>query len=76
MAPVFEITYTSGNQRHATKHFTEWVCPAGYDIDTARESFEGHFSSTAVVSITRLTADSCGDDTLSQSSHCKAVGTD
>ncbi len=73
MAPVFEITYTSGNQRHATKHFTEWVCPSGYDIKTARESFEDHFPKTAVVSIAPIAV---RDDTLAQSSHCEAVGTD
>ena len=52
--PAFLVTYTSPTQRHERQHETEWIAPCGFDTDRARESFERHCPSAAVVRVEEI----------------------
>lgn len=47
--PIFLIAYTSTHQNHAIRHETEWVCSTGYDRDRARQAFQKHFPTAAIL---------------------------
>lgn len=48
--PVFRITYATLYRQDAT----EWVCPAGYTVRKARQTFCQQFPSAAVATTIRL----------------------
>ena len=48
MPPVFEIQYTSPHQQHAIRHTIEWICPAAFTEQEARDTFLRRFPGSAV----------------------------
>jgi hypothetical protein len=48
---TYRVLYTSSYQDHAIIHTTEWICPADYNRDRARQSFEQQFPSATVIQL-------------------------
>jgi hypothetical protein len=58
--PVFRITYATPHRQDET----DWVCPAGYTVRKARQTFCQQHPSAAIASTVRVPESDCMEDAM------------